>query len=459
MPDAHPDVLPPHHLDAEAAVLGSCLLDREAIGRLVDWLFPSDFYGLQNGTVYAAMVRLYQTGSPVDYLTLTAELERTGSLDTAGGVTALSGLLAAVPTPIHVEHYGKLVADAATARRVIAAGGRIAQLGYRPPEDPEQLFIEAERLMHDARGTTHDRQVRPFLSVLSDYLDEIAALHRDGSASGQVGVGSGWIDFDQLTQGGLQKGNLAVLAGRPGLGKTAVSLAIGVHAAAKQRVPVLLFSIEMTRAEIAARIVAAESRLSAHHVRAETLTSLEERQLGEAVGRIAEIPLWIDDSPSQTLGSICARTRRLGQQTRLGLVVVDHLQLVTSGRSAENRNQEVAEISRGLKALAREIAAPVLVVSQLNRSVESRTNKRPLLSDLRDSGAVEQDADLVVLLYRDDYYNPESDAANIAELHVAKQRNGPTGLVSLYFDRVLGRFLDLNLWHGSTAVLGIADDD
>lgn len=450
----------PQNPDAEAAVLGSCLLDRDAIGQVVDWLAPTDFYTEAHATIYAAMAALYRGGTPIDYLTVSDALERGGGLERVGGPTALTALLGTVPTPVHIERYGRIVADHAQARRLISAGGSIAALGYRTPDEPEQLFVEAERLLEAARGTGGVADVRTFLSILQDYLDELTALHAPDAGLRRIGLPSGWVDFDRLTQGGLQRGNLAVLAGRPGLGKTAVVLALATHAALHLRVPVLLFSIEMTRSEIAARIVGAESRISPGHTRSGPLTKAEQLDLGEAFGKLSDLPLWVDDSATQSLGSIKARARRLAHQVDLGLVVVDHLQLVSGGRTFESRNQELAEISRGLKALARELSAPVLVVSQLNRAVESRTNKRPQLSDLRDSGAVEQDADLVVLLYRDDYYNPETEALNVAELHVAKQRNGPTGLVELFFDRPLGRFLDLAIGYGRTIapVGGLVDD-
>lgn len=440
-----PDTRPPSNLAAEAAVLGSCLLDRDAIGGLVDWLKPTDFYHEAHAQIYDAMVQLHRSSTPLDYLTLTTELERHGQLETVGGAGAVSELIGVVPTPIHCAHYAKLVADAATARRVISAAGRIAQLAYHPPEDPEQLLAQAEKLLSDARGTDLTSDLTSWLDVLREYLDELTTLHVEGASGRRPGVPSGWIDFDRLTQGGLQRGNLVVLAGRPSLGKSAVVLAIATHAAARLRVPVLLFSIEMTRSEIAGRILASESRIGTAQITSGPLSRGEELVLGDTVGRLADLPFWIDDTPSQTLASIRARTRRLARTTQPGLVIVDHLQLVSGGRTFENRNQELAEISRGLKALAREISAPVLVVSQLNRGVESRTNKRPLLSDLRDSGAVEQDADLVVLLYRDDYYNQDTESANVAELNIAKQRNGPTGLVELFFDRPLGRFLDLDV--------------
>lgn len=441
----------PQNTDAEAAVLGSCLLDREAIGAVVDWLLPSDFYDESLGQIYTAMSALYREGTPIDYVTLVGELDRTGRLESAGGIETLSSLLGAVPTPIHVEHYGKLVANVAVARRLIRAGGRIATLGYHAPDDPDQLMAAAERCLEEVRGHDRATEVRPWLDLLRSWLDESVELQDAEAKGARLALPSGWIDFDKVAQGGLQRSNLVVLAGRPGLGKTAAALAIGTHAAVKLRVPVLMFSIEMAWNEIVGRVVAAESRINPSTLRKGNLDRGDEAILGEVLGRLSDLPFWVDDSGIQTLGSIRARTRRLAQHTQIGLVIVDHLQLVSGNRAAENRTQEVAEISRGLKALAREIQAPVLVVSQLNRAVESRTNKRPLLSDLRESGAIEQDADLVVLLYRDDYYNAQSEAAGVAELHIAKQRNGPTGLVELYFDRPLGRFLDLDIAHTRSA--------
>jgi replicative DNA helicase len=436
--------LPPHNVEAEEAVLGSALLDREVVGRVASVLDPKDFYRERNGLIYQAMLDLYERHEPVDYLTLINELDRTGRLEEAGGVVFLSGLLGVVPTPIHAEHYAKIIADTAFMRRLIQAGGKIAAIGFQNQFDTEVALEKSEQILIDVANKRANQSFQPLSEILREYLDQLALL-REGEQI-RYGVPSGFVDLDKLTAGGFQRSDLIILAARPSMGKTSLALGIAANAALKFRATIAVFSLEMSKGQLAARLLATESGVDTTRLRTARLTDAESRKLGAALGLLAEAPIYIDDTPGISVTNVRAKTKRLQLDVPIDLVIVDHLQLMTSGQGGENRVQEMSEISRQLKVLARELNVPVLALSQLSRAVESRSPKIPILSDLRESGAIEQDADVVVFIYRDDYYNKDSDKQGIAELHIAKHRNGPTGQISLLFNNRTTKFLDLEVY-------------
>jgi replicative DNA helicase len=442
--DEQPERLPPHNVEAEEAVLGSVLLDREVIGRVSGVLETRDFYRERNGLIYQAMLDLYDRHEPVDYLTLIDELDRTQRLDQTGGATYVAGLLGVVPTPIHAEHYAKIVADCAFMRRLISAGGKIATIGFQNQFEPETALEKSEQILFEIASKKANRDFAPLSDILRDYLEQLSLL-REGEAI-KYGVPSGYADLDKLTAGGFQRSDLVILAARPSMGKTSLGLGIAANAGLKFKAASAIFSLEMSAAQVAARLLSTESGIETTRLRTGNLTEAESRKLGHALGILAETQIYVDDTPGISVTSLRAKTRRLHAEVPLDLVIVDHLQLMTSGNSGINRVQEMSEISRQLKGLARELHVPVVALSQLSRAVEQRSPKIPILSDLRESGSIEQDADVVIFIYRDDYYNKDSEKQGIADLHIAKHRNGPTGQISLLFNQRTTKFLDLEVY-------------
>jgi len=443
--DEQPERLPPHNLEAEEAVLGSVLLDREVIGRVSGILDARDFYRERNGQIYEAMMGLYDRHEPVDYLTLIDELDRTQRLDQSGGTSYVAGLLGIVPTPIHAEHYAKIVADSAFMRRLISAGGKIATIGFQNQFDTETALEKSEQILFDIANKKSNRDFASLGDILQDYLEQLS-LARDGEGI-KYGVPSGFADLDKITAGGFQRSDLIILAARPAMGKTSLALGIAANAALKFKAASAVFSLEMSGSQLAARLLSTESGIETTRLRSGNLTDAESRKLGHALGILAEAPIYIDDTPGVSVTNLRAKTRRLHAEVPLDLVIVDHLQLMTAGESSGmNRVNEMSEISRQLKGLARELHVPIIALSQLSRAVEQRSPKIPILSDLRESGSIEQDADLVMFIYRDDYYNKDSEKQGIAEVHIAKHRNGPTGQVSLLFNQRTTKFLDLEVY-------------
>jgi replicative DNA helicase len=442
--DEQPERLPPHNVEAEEAVLGSVLLDREVIGRVSGVLEARDFYRERNGLIYQSMLDLYDRHEPVDYLTLIDELDRTQRLDQTGGATYVAGLLSVVPTPIHAEHYAKIVADCAFMRRLISAGGKIATIGFQNQFEPETALEKSEQILFEIASKKANRDFAPLSDILRDYLEQLSLL-REGEAI-KYGVPSGYADLDKLTAGGFQRSDLVILAARPSMGKTSLGLGIAANAGLKFKAASAIFSLEMSAAQVAARLLSTESGIETTRLRTGNLTEAESRKLGHALGILAETQIYVDDTPGISVTSLRAKTRRLHAEVPLDLVIVDHLQLMTSGNSGINRVQEMSEISRQLKGLARELHVPVVALSQLSRAVEQRSPKIPILSDLRESGSIEQDADVVIFIYRDDYYNKDSEKQGIADLHIAKHRNGPTGQISLLFNQRTTKFLDLEVY-------------
>lgn len=441
--ESPPERLPPHNTAAEEAVLGSILIDAEPLVRLSGFLRAEDFYRDRNGIIYAAMLALHDRREPVDYLTLADELGRQEKYEQAGGLPYLSSLLTVVPTAAFAEHYGRIVERTAVMRRLISAAARIAQLGYQDNRDVDEVLERAEQLLI---GVAQRRATRDFASlsdVLREYLEQLRTL-QDGDQT-KYGIPVGFIDLDKIT-GGFQRSDLVILAARPSLGKTSLALNMAANAAMKFNATVAIFSLEMSASQLAARLLSMEAGVDSARLRLGRLSAEESRRLGMALGTLSEASIYIDDTPAINIMELRSKARRLSADVGLDMIIVDYLQLIVAG-SRDNRVQEISEISRSLKGLARELRVPVIALSQLSRAVETRTPHIPMLSDLRESGSIEQDADIVLFIYRDDYYNKESEKAGIADIYVAKHRNGPTGQVSLLFQNKTTKFLDLEVFH------------
>ena len=433
------DRLPPHSVEAEEAVLGSVLIDPESLDR-VSFLTDTDFYIVKHQWVWAACLALRDRRMPIDAVTLRRELEARGQLDEIGGPAFLTYLMTTVPTAIHAEGYARIVAQAANRRRLLRAASDIAQLAYDESSDDDQVNDQAEQLIFQSRRSTGARTIRPLAQTVVEYFNRIEYLyeHRDEP----LGVPTGLIDLDKLL-GGLQASDLIVVAARPSMGKTSLLLNFGLAAAQRFQQRVLVFSLEMSCQQITERLVAQRSEIDSQRLRFGQLTDADWPRLVQATGQLGDVPLWMDDTPGVSAGQVRAKARRFQAEHGLDLIIVDYLQLMGTDRRAENRNQEVAAISQALKTLARELNVPVLVASQLSRAVEQRGDKHPMLSDLRDSGAIEQDSDVILFIYRDAVYNDACETPNVAELIVAKHRKGPTGTVEAYWDKTHTQFKNI----------------
>jgi replicative DNA helicase len=430
---------PPQNIDAEQAVLGAIFLDPEVIHRVIDLLRPDDFYQEPHRLIYEAMLALNDAGAPLDIITVTEELKRRGNLDRAGGASYVVALADAVPSPAHVEHYARLVAEKALLRTLIQAATRIRDMGYEYGSDPRQLLGEAERMIMELAQERGGSTFTPLAQILEQALRHIEEVYQ---ARGEMlGLPTGFIDVDRLLSG-LWPQDLIILAARPSMGKTSLALSIALNVA-KRGIPVGFFSLEMSKEQLVQRLLTAEAKVDYRRVRTADLEEEDWQKLSEAAARIAQAAIFIDDTPGLSVREMRARARRLQAEHGLGLLVIDYLQLMQSHRRVENRQQEIADISRSLKGLAKELNIPVLALSQLSRAVEQRQDKRPVMSDLRESGALEQDADVIMFIYREEYYRPETEKKGIAEVIVAKQRNGPVGTVELAFLREFTCFVNL----------------
>ncbi len=434
-------LVPPHDLDAERAVIGAMLVSETAVSVVGEVLAVEDFYSETHRVLYGAMMRLYSRGEPIDQLTLTNELRSMGEFDRIGGRQYVFRIVESVPTAANAARYAEIVRGKALLRAVIDAGSRIQQEAFTEPEDVTQALDAAEQLIY----SISNRQLKEYLAPISELAPStLEMIQRLYEAEGEVtGVESGFEDLDQKTTG-FHKSDLIVLAARPAMGKTALALNIIWHAAGFKGLPVAVFSLEMSKEQLVQRLISQITRIRTQDLRSGNVKAEDWPKLVRGVAEVSRAPIWIDDTAGVTLMEMRAKVRRLASRLNaqanadgqggapLSLVVVDYLQLMAGGSTrSENRQQEIAEISRGLKVLARDLDVPVLAVAQLSRAVEQRHDKRPLLSDLRDSGAIEQDADVVMFLYRDEYYNPDSDDKGIAEIIIGKHRNGPTGMVKL----------------------------
>jgi len=434
--------IPPHSIEAERAVVGACLLDSDALTICLDSLLPEDFYDGSHRQAFQVMREMAEKGKPVDPLTFLDELSRRGLAATLGGQAFIAGFVDSVPTTANAEYHARIVREKSIHRRLIQVGAEVARLGYTEDREIEDVMDQAERAVFEItqRGTqTPFRRVGDVLGPTFRDIEE--KFHSPDSSV--TGVPSGFDDFERLT-GGFQPGSLNIIAARPSMGKTALALDIAMHASVERGIPVLMFSLEMGAEQLVQRMLGSRARVNVHDLRTGMFHESAWEKLASAAGDLSRAPFFIDDSSVLTTLELRARSRRFRSQVMKatnGLIVVDYLQLMQLTKRTESKQQEVAEISRSLKAIARELEVPVIALSQLSRAVESRTEKRPQLSDLRDSGAIEQDADLVILLYRPGYYDALSEESdNTADVIIAKHRNGPTGTVRLTFFKEHARF-------------------
>lgn len=434
-------IVPPQNQDAEQAVLGALLIDPNAIIKVADMLNPGDFYVQKHGMVYDAMLELYNKREPLDVLSLSSVLEDKNNLKEIGGRSFLVSLTNSVPTASNVKHYAGIVQQKSTLRRLITAGNEIIQLGAEEEGEVDRLLDLAEQTLFGVSQQHLKQNFVPISAVLTDTFDRLDEIHKN---EGQMrGVATGFKALDDML-GGFQKSDLIILAARPSMGKTGLCLDLARHAAVVGKVPTAIVSLEMSKDQLGDRLLCAEAGIDLWKMRTGKLSSDDEfARIGRAMGALAEAPLYIDDSAGANIMEIRTKARRLQMEHGIGMLVIDYLQLM-EGRSKENRTQEIAEISRGLKQIARELNIPILALSQLSRAVEAQNPPIPKLSHLRESGAIEQDADVVMFIYREEYYNRETDRKNIADVIIAKHRNGPVGQLELFFDVEKASFKNLD---------------
>jgi len=435
------DRTPPQDIAAEQCVLGGMLLSKDAIADVVEIVRTGDFYRPAHATIYDKILELYGRGEPADAITVTAALADSGDLARIGGAPYLYDLVDIVPTAANASYYARIVAERAVLRRLVEAGTKIVQLGYGGDNrEVDDIVDLAQQEIYNVTEKRVSEDFAVLAEMLQPTLDEIEAV---GAAGGvMTGVPTGFTDLDRLLNG-LHAGQLIIVAGRPGLGKSTAGMDFVRAASVKHNMASAIFSLEMSKVEIVMRLLSAEARVPLHVLRSGQLSDDDWTKLARRMGEISEAPLFVDDTPNMNLMEIRAKARRLKQRHDLKLIVVDYLQLMSSPKKTESRQQEVAELSRGLKLLAKEVECPVVAVSQLNRGPEQRTDKRPQLSDLRESGSIEQDADVVILLHRDDYYDKESPRAGEADFIIAKHRNGPTDTITVAAQLHLSRFVDM----------------
>ncbi|NRG42216.1 replicative DNA helicase [Rathayibacter sp. VKM Ac-2835] len=431
---------PPHDLLAEQSALGGMLLSKDAVADVVESVKATDFYIPKHEIVFQAILALYSHGEPTDVIAVTDELTKQGELQRAGGADYLHSLTAMVPTAANAGYYASIVAERALLRRLVEAGTRIAQMGYQGEGEVLDLVNTAQAEIYNVTGSETAEDYVPLTDAVTVAIDEIeAAAHKDGAFTG---VPTGFADLDDLTNG-FHPGQMIIVAARPALGKSTLALDFARAAAIKHNMATIFFSLEMGRSEIAMRLLSAEASVPLQHMRKGTVDQRDWTTIASTRGRINDAPLYIDDSPNLTLVEIRAKCRRLKQRIGLKMVVIDYLQLMTSGKKVESRQQEVSEFSRALKLLAKELQVPVIALSQLNRGPEQRADKLPAISDLRESGSIEQDADMVILLHRESAYEKDNPRAGEADLIVAKHRNGPTRTVTVGFHGHFSRFADI----------------
>lgn len=436
-----PSILAPHSQDAEEAVLGAILINPEAIADVAAFLLPDDFFIVRNSWIWEAMLRLYERNDHIDNLTLCEELRSQGQLEDVGGVPFILYLMNNTPTSLHAEVYAHIVERTAVRRRMLQAASEIAQLANAQELDVNEVIEQAEAALFEVSERRTKKDVSDLKTTLKDYF-----LHIENLIENQeeyMGVPSGFNDLDKVL-GGFQKSDLLVLAARPGMGKTSFALNIARNAA-RAGAKVAIFSLEMSKEQLVQRLISAEARIDSQKLRTGELDDQEYDLFVEAIGRMSKLPIFLDDTVALTPGQLRSKCRRIDREHKLDLVLVDYLQLMNGkqGRTIQNREQEISYISQALKELARELNIPVVALAQLNRGVEQRADKRPMLSDLRESGAIEQNSDVVMFIYRDDVYNEDSDKKNQAEIIIAKHRNGPTSTIALFFEKHFTQFQNL----------------
>ncbi|MBM7557606.1 replicative DNA helicase [Halanaerobacter jeridensis] len=438
---AEVDKVPPSSEEAEKSTLGSMLLDREAIPTAVESLEPEDFYWQKHATIYNAICQLFDKGDPVDLVTLSEKLREEDKLEEIGGASYITSVVNSVPTAANIKHYAEIVEEKSILRRLIKTSNQISKLGYKDEGEVDDLLDQAESLIFEVSEKRSVKEFSGIKDVLMDTFDDLEELHE--TQEDVTGVPTGFRDLDKMTSG-FQESDLIIIAARPSMGKTALALNIGQYAAVEEDTSVAIFSLEMSKSQLVQRMLCSEAQVNSHRLRTGQLRDTDWRRLSQAAGRLGESDIFIDDTPGITVMEMRAKARRIKAEHGLDLILIDYLQLMQGSGGAESRQQEVSKISRSLKGLGRELNVPVVSLSQLSRAVEQRNDKRPQLSDLRASGSIEQDADVVAFIYRDEYYNPDTEKKGITEIIVGKQRNGPVGTVELAFQKEYTKFVDLS---------------
>ncbi|KPV57922.1 MULTISPECIES: replicative DNA helicase [Paenibacillus] len=443
------DRIPPQNLEAEQAVLGAILLDGDALVTAMERVTSDDFYRGSHQRIFEAMIEIAEANEPVDLITLTARLQDKKQLEEVGGISYLSELANAVPTAANVDYYAQIVEEKSMLRRLIRAATQIVTNGYSGEDEVGTLLSDAEQRIMEISQARSGSGFIAIKDVLMEVFDKVEFLFNQKGST--TGVRSGFADLDKMTSG-FQRSDLIIVAARPSVGKTAFALNIAQNVGVREKETVAIFSLEMGAAQLVQRMICAEANVDAGRMRTGFLEPDDWEKLTMAIGSLSEANIYIDDSPSVTVADIRAKCRRLKKEKGLGMILIDYLQLIHGRGKGDNRQQEVSEISRTLKQIARELDVPVIALSQLSRGVEQRQDKRPMMSDLRESGSIEQDADIVAFLYRDDYYDKESEKKNIIEIIIAKQRNGPVGTVELAFLKNYNKFVNLDRSHQEMAM-------
>lgn len=438
--------LPPQNVEAEQSVLGSLLIDKEAIIKVADLITAEDFYRDDHRFIYEAMLKLFEKRMPIDVVTVSEELEKVNKFEAIGGATYLTTLVNVVPTASHIVHYASIVQQKATLRRLIGAANKIAELGYQEENELTRVLDVAEQSLFSVSQKHQRQNFVAIKDVLADSFERIDELHKNKGVL--RGVPTGFRDLDNMLSG-FQNSDLIIVAARPSMGKTAITLNMAAHAAVKEKRAVAFFSLEMGKDQLAERLLSLESGVDSWKLRTGNLADDDFPKIGYAMGTLADAPIYIDDTPGLTITEVRSKCRRLQMEHGIDIIMIDYLQLLsgTMRGGESNRVQEISEISRNLKTLARELNVPVVALSQLSRAVEARPDKRPMLSDLRESGSIEQDADIVMFIYRDDYYHKDTDRKGVTELLVRKHRNGPVGDVELFFVPEQTRFRSIDRKH------------
>ena len=438
--------IPPHDIEAEQAVLGSMLTDKDAVVDAIEVLKPEDFYREDNKSIYEAIIDLYTKPEPIDIITVKAQLVENGKFESIGGLEYLASLPDKVPTTANVERYIKIVEEKSILRNLIRVSNEIINLGYGETEEVDAIMDQAEKKIFEIMQKKNQKGYVSIKDVLIDTFAEIEKLYNQKGFV--TGVPTGFADLDQITSG-LHESDLILIAARPAMGKSAFALNIAANAAIRNNTPVALFGLEMSKEQMVNRILCSEAMVDSQKVRTGKIEEADWIKLATALGPISESPIYIDDTPGISIMEIRAKCRKLKLEKNIGLVVIDYLQLIQgTGKKGASREQEISEISRSLKILAKELNVPVVALSQLSRAAEQRQDHRPMLSDLRESGAIEQDADIVMFLYRDDYYNPDSEKKNVAEIIIAKHRSGSTGTVELLWLSNYTKFANIEKYRG-----------
>ena len=429
--------IPPQNLEAEMAVLGSMLLDEDAMSTAFEILDRDSFYKDAHRKIFESILSLYNSNKAVDLITLTNELKKNGTLDEIGGVSFLTALVNAVPTAANISHYVAIVREKSILRTLINNATKIVSLCYESEGNIDEVVDSAERFVFEVSDRKAQGSYIHLKEVVKDSIETIDKLYQ--KKAHVTGIPTGYIDFDIKTAG-LQASDLIVIAGRPSMGKSAFAIGIAEYVGVTEKIPLAIFSLEMSKEQLVQRMLCSHAKVDAHKVRTGYLSTSDWPRLTAAAGKLSEAPIFIDDAPAISVMELRAKARRMKAHQDIKLIILDYMQLMRGSAKIENRQQEISEISRSLKALARELSVPVIAISQLSRAVESRTDHRPQLSDLRESGAIEQDADVVVLILREEYYNPSPENQGIAEINIAKQRNGPVGTLKLAFIKEYTRF-------------------